>query len=231
MRSINIQKQSGFSLLELALVLSVLTILVIQFIPLNNKITETKIENYAITGLFDIAEAAKSYYADEDETWYRTWPADVATLASTGYLQGFNNGNGFGFPYTIAVDAGTGGLTITTTVDNAVSARTIATNYGPLASATGSTITVGVIIPGNETSHDMLVQIEGDTMVGDLIFNDLPADGQSANIEMGDNQILNARQIDSVIFDARPGDGTGNVTADSMETDFISADDFRYTTP
>ncbi len=61
-------------------------------------------------------------------------------------------------------------------------------------------------------------------MVGDLSFN-------GANIEMGNNQIRDVNQIDATTVNARPAAGDGSVTADSMETDLISADDFRYTNP
>ena len=225
-RFLLINRSRGYSLLELAIVLSVLTLLTIQLIPLQDEYNETIAEQYTSSGFQDLAHAAKTFYVQSGGV---SWPADLDTLINAGLLPGYSVGspkrfnNGFGNEYALSVvgDA----IEISSVVASPVNAQSIATAWGPLASydVATSTVTVAVLRPGHEVSHDALLPRDGSRpMIGDL--------------DMQANNLINGAFIysDEVVtdrVDATNTSETGLVESDTVDAKLISAEDFEYKSP
>ena len=216
------RRQAGYSVLELVIVLSVLTLLTIQFVPLQDEYTETAAENYTTRGLYELANGAKAFYVESGSS---AWPADLSTLLDAGFIPGYSStssrrfNNGFGNEYQLASVGDS--LEITTSVADSSNAQAIASSWGPLARYEVATnqVTVTVLRPGYEISHDALLTRDGSRpMIGDL-------DMQDSNVLNGD--AVYSQSIETNRVFARD-DGTGLVQTDTMETTLISAETFEY---
>lgn len=214
--------QRGYSILELAIVLSVLTLLTIQFIPLQDELTDTRAEQYTLQGLHELANAAKAFYV---ETGSSAWPADLDALLDANYLPGYSSAsgrrynNGYGNPFQLGSVSNS--LVITTQVADPSNAQAIASAWGPLASfdATNAQVQVTVLRPGYEVSHDALLPRDGSRpMVGSLDMQ---------NNDVLDGNAIYSNSVETTRVNARDS-GTGLVQTDTVETTLISAETFEY---
>ena len=222
-------RQRGYSILELAIVLSVLTLLTIQFIPLQDELTDTRAEQYTLQGLHELANAAKAFYV---ETGSSAWPADLDALLDANYLPGYSSAsgrrynNGYGNPFQLG--SVTNSLVITTQVADPSNAQAIASAWGPLASFDATTpeikadleeMQVTVLRPGYEVSHDALLPRDGSRpMVGSLDMQ---------NNDVLDGNAIYSNSVETTRVNARDS-GTGLVQTDTVETTLISAETFEY---
>ncbi len=210
--------QAGFSALELVIVLSVLTLLTIQFVPLREEYSKSVAEQYTLQGLFELSNAAKAFFVNEGNG---SWPANLNALLVAKLLPGYEAegsrrfNNGFGKPFSVTPEGDS--LQISTEVGDTVSAQTIVQEWGPLASFDAATarVTVVVLRPGYEVSHYALLPRDGSRpMTGDLSLG---------NQNLVDADLLFANQINALDVRARD-----QVIADVVETRLISADEFEY---
>ncbi len=214
--------QRGFSALELVIVLSVLTLLTMQFIPLREEYTQSVAEQYTLRGLVELANASKAFYVQSGNG---AWPADMDAILNANLLPGYTVGgsrrfnNGFGNPYQVTPVADT--VEISTEVSSSVSAQAITQEWGPLArfDPALNVITVVALRPGYEVAHDAL----------------LPRDGSrpmTGALEMQSNDLLNGGALfsDSVETNrvTATNEGSGLVQSDTVETILMSAENFQY---
>jgi competence protein ComGC len=213
----SIKKQAGFSMLELAIVLSVLTLLTIQFIPLRDEYTETVAEQYTLRGFYEIANAVKAFYVQGGSSW----PADMDALLTAGLLPGYavdglrRFNNGFGNAYQLAALGDS--VEITTEVNSSVNAQAIAREWGPLASynTTLKTITVTALRPGYEVAHDAFFLHNGDKPM-------------TGNIEMDMNNLFDANAVHAQSVETVEVRATEKVITETVETGLISATNYEY---
>ena len=218
-----LKKQNGFSILELVIVLSVLTLLTIQFIPLRDEYTETVAEQYTLRGFYEIANAAKAFYVESGNS---VWPANMDALIAADLLPGYETdgtrrfNNGFGNAFQLSVQGNS--VAITTVVSKSVNALAIAREWGPLASydMADNTITVIALRPGYEVAHDSFFLHSG-------------AKPMTGDIEMAKNSLLDAQGVYAQELNtnrvlATVEDGSGLVDTDTVTTTLISADHYEY---
>ena len=92
----NVLKNSGFSLFELSLVLTILTIVILAVFYSSGKIRQGAVAERAMNELEAIAKASLEYYSANN-----TWPVSMSDLLPT-YLAGqADSVNPFGNAYTI----------------------------------------------------------------------------------------------------------------------------------
>ncbi|MEO0367209.1 MAG: hypothetical protein AAF197_00330 [Pseudomonadota bacterium] len=208
--------QQGFSALELVLVLSVLTLLTLQFVPLQEQFSEAVAENYTVTGLTELAKASKSFYGENG-----AWPGDLNTLIGAGFLPGYSTetgprfNNGFGASFNLTQNGNI--LELSTTVDTFQNARAIASTWGPLSKVSGTLVTVSVLRPGTEVAHDRLLNRFGED------------DGMQAGLEMNDNNIVDAGAVNSDTVSTNIIVGRERIESEDLITSVdIEADNYIY---
>lgn len=220
MKKNGVNKQDGFSLIELTIVLSVLTLLALQSVQWFAAQARQNYEDINARSLSLLSQAAMGYYADN-----LAWPVSPAELVTSQHLAIFRNVNTSGNPFVFTITPVTvanprPALRISTQFDTVAEARDVEGKFGTTASVVGTTLTLGVSVPGTEISHDHLVPRDGSRDVfGDLEFN-------GANIDLGNNRIFNAARIT-----VTQGDNSGLVLADTVTADAMNANTFTYTNP
>lgn len=204
-----INEQKGDALVAAIIAVFIVGLMVIQlYIPVTEQYIRVNQEARTKSDIATIIEAVISHRVDETQPWVGTFPTDVATLQTRGYLQFFNNFNVIGNPYVLTITGRT--FTVSTDLGTAERANTQAALLGNSVSVTGSTISVAGSAPGDELSHLALLPTDGTRpMIGDFQLS--PG---IANIEMNENQIRAASLIE-----ARNAAGTGVVSADAVESD------------
>lgn len=200
---VRIQKQTGFTLLPVAMTVAIFSFISIQLIPIRQSASDYVSRTATVAGINELAAAAKASYVDPSNPNQGTWPASPQVLRANLYLAGFQNINGYGFPYSFSDSGGT--FIITTTTENETQAREIASHFGGLASVSANEVSVAWSRPGYESSHDELVHRDGSRDVFGTIIHRA---GGSAGI------VLNGNDIDSA----------GTVGADTLESDLIDSD-------
>ena len=214
-------RQCGFTLIQAALVMALMSYVSTLAIPLLGDWRRAKAVSNTRHGFEQLAQAAVAYRADESQSWYGTWPATPATLVPR-YLPIFNDANGRGQPYTFSV-SGTG-LTISTTMNSLIEARLVASNWSSVASVTAKTVTLAIAIPGQESSHSQLLDRAGVRSVQATMEYDPGAD-----IALQDNDIWGANRITATNrVTVTNASGTALIDADVVNGSAMSATTFRY---
>ena len=189
--------QDGFTLVEMVVVLAVLAGLSQAWYAWVSQQREEAVVERTVRGLLEIDEALYAYRIDRD-----VWPGNITEIAP--YLPGFQNldatagtggVNGVGLPYSIAA-SGTG-LEITTELLSESQARGVALAFPNTATIdlTTNEVTIGIPVPGLESSHAALVHRDGSlAMQGDLDLggNDLVNVGE---VTLGDLSFSSAAAI------------------------------------
>jgi hypothetical protein len=216
-------RQAGFSLLPVALSVAVMAALAAQLLPLSSRLQAYTFRTATVAGINELAAAAKVFYIHPDN--HNAWPSDPETLVEGDYLAGFENRNGFGYPYEFQVIGDT--LTIKTIVRDTIQAQEVAANFGGLAVVDGPQVSVSWSIPGAEASHEALIPRDGSRDVfGKLVHRA----GGNAGIALNDNDIESVRLVNaSGTLRVRNPNNLGLIDADNGAIDLLTVNDIRIT--
>ncbi len=185
-------KQKGFGLPGAALALGVLAYVSFQLIPIAARLQFYIFRTATVSGINELAQAGKTFYVDPDNA--SAWPATPQTLVAGNYLAGFENRNGYGYPYTFAVTGSS--LSISTQVSDDAQANNVASHFGGLATVAGSTVTVVWSAPGNDANHQALIPRDGSRDVfGDINFRA----GSGADLVLNGNNIRSTELIEAEV--------------------------------
>ena len=209
-------KQDGFTLLEFGIVLAIFSYLVILSIPIINAINKEAQSGAVTRTLITLANAAYAHYGDESETWFESWPGNVGTLTTRGYLPVFNNVAPGGERYEVRL-AGRG-LEISIDLQNLELAQRVRGDWGSAATIDDTRLTIGLPPPLEASQHTHLIARDGSVDV----FGDLNFRAGLADIDMHGNEIRNVRRI------TVQNNGTGLVQSDVVVTNALDARVFRY---
>ena len=209
-------------MLPMALTVAMIGFLAYQLIPMASTLQYYTFRTATVTGINELAAASKVFYIDPANA--NAWPADPQTLAANNYLAGFQNRNGYGYPYTFSVVGNT--LNITTQVSDAVQANEVASHFAGLAVTNGNEVTVSWSVPGAEASHEALIPRDGSRDVFGQITHRA---GGSAGLVLNDNDIQSVRRINSSDRVSVKNGGSGLVEADVGAIDVLTVNDIRIT--
>lgn len=209
---------AGFSLLSMTMAVGLFAYLSIALVPLFGKMQLAIYKTATVSGINELAQASKNYYIDPLNGL--SWPESPGALEASGYLSGFQNRNGYGYPYTFAVSGHS--LSISTQVASADQALLVASHFGGLATTSEAFVTVQWSAPGNDASHQLLVARDGSRDVfGDLEFRA----GGEARILLNGNDIEEAGSVEvNQSLDVRNASGSGMISADNAIVDELTVD-------
>ncbi|MDE2009149.1 MAG: type II secretion system protein [Candidatus Omnitrophica bacterium] len=147
-------RKTGFSLLEMTLVMIIITIIASAVIPqLINQYT-TNAANKTALDISAIEEASRAYYIANNQQWPQpndTYPTAIAVLQAGGYLPptwnpinpfGYGSSGQSNFKYFVS----SSGPLLTVSTNVPIAATSIIQNLLPTTSVSGSTITSSVSI-------------------------------------------------------------------------------------
>lgn len=125
------RNQSGFTLLELAVVLAVITILAGAAMPTVAKRVRVAYAQKTAQEIGIIQDASKNYYIDN-----KGWPASISTLQTAGYLaSAWSGSNPWGNAYAVSEGATPQTFKVSTTMPSELTGA--ATALLPSSSAVG----------------------------------------------------------------------------------------------
>ena len=159
------QKQAGFSLIQMVLAIGLMSYLTLQLIPYVSAWQEAQLIRVTRLGIEQIAQAAVSFRANQhDHFTVAVWPADLQILVTDGYLPGpvtrYKNGYGNDYDLNFPILPGRW-LEISTEMQTAQQALKLVADWGAIAQVNGTVVTVNIAVPGQESSHSELVQLDG----------------------------------------------------------------------
>lgn len=217
------KKQQGSTMLGMSLTVLMLGYLAFQLIPLASRMQSYTFRTATVTGINELAQAARTFYVNPANS--QTWPASPDVLTSSNYLPDFENRNGYGYPFSFSV-IGTG-LIITTQAADSVQATEIASHFGGLASVSGSDVSVTWSAPGTDANHQALVPRDGSRDVFGTITHRA---GGSAGLILNGNNINSVGELDSTgSVTIRNSGSTGLINADVGAIDTLTVNEFRIT--
>ncbi len=145
------RNQRGFTLLEIAVVLVVITILAGAAMPTVAKKVRIAYAQKTAQEIGIIQDASKNYYIDN-----KGWPASISTLQTAGYLSSVWSGNNpWGNAYAVSEGATPQTFKVSTTMPSELTGA--ATALLPSSSAVGGVVTSEIPVPGEEPSLESLV--------------------------------------------------------------------------
>ena len=241
------QKQEGFSLIQMVMAIGLMSYMTIQLIPYVTAWQENQLIRVTRHGIEQIAQAAVAFRAaQEDHFSVAVWPADLQILVTDGYLPGpvtrYKNSVGNDYDLNLPTPPDRW-LEISTEMITTQQALKVAADWGAFSEVNGAVITVNIAIPGQESSHGELVQIDGShdgqqqVMRGPLHWNtaltELDAGGNPIPtrdaIDLGGNDIDQVRNLDVQrrLRVEEPG-GTALFEADVGNVQALTTTTFRY---
>ena len=147
------KKQSGFTLLEMSLVLLVMAAIAIPATEgIKQQVRKLKLERGA-REVVAIQEAGLRYYQDNG-----SWPANINTLVNTNYLPAGSTVSPWGSAYTTSASGNN--FTVSVNTDANAQATRLQSRL-PFTSTTNRTVRSTVGIPGTETAHLALTPRDG----------------------------------------------------------------------
>lgn len=161
-------RHAGFTLVEVALVMAILSLLAAAVVPVAVRQVELQFAQRTGREVSLIQEAAKWFYVDQ-----RQWPASIAELQAGGYLNPSWNGlTPWGEPYALTRTSAS--FSVSAPVPAGVEGQVQQLVVTPSTATQGANVVVTstVPIPGREASLAMLVHKEGDWMSGPLELRD-----------------------------------------------------------
>ncbi|MCY4425873.1 MAG: hypothetical protein OXC05_02425 [Halieaceae bacterium] len=240
------QKEAGFSLIQMVMAIGLMSFMTIQLIPYVTAWQEAQLIRVTRLGIEQIAQASVAFRADQhDHFTVATWPADLQRLVTDGYLPGpvTRYMNSVGEPYNLNTPTPPDRwLEISTEMLTTQQALKVAADWGAFSSVNGAVITVNIAVPGQESSHSELVQLDGShdglqqEMRGPLHWDtalmELDAMGNTVPtrdaISLGDNDLDQVRQL-NVRERLRVQDGgAGLLEADAANVQALTATELRY---
>lgn len=219
----NLKATRGFALIQMAMAVVLLAFISAQLVPVAAQARFMVYQKATVAGYNELMQATKTYYMNHLHDV--AWPASPSSLVADGLLIGFQNRNGYGYPYSFAVEAST--FRIQTQVANNAEALAVAAHFGGLASVTDNMVTVNMVPPGTDANHNALVARDGvRDIYGTLVFRA----GSGANIRMNSNNIESLGRLDSTgSLNVRNGSGTGLINADVGAIDVLTVNEIRIT--
>ena len=209
------QKHQGFSIIQMVLAIGLMSFLTVQLIPYVSAWQERKLIQATKHVVEQIAQAAVAFRAERDEfSTNRSWPLDLAILVGDGYLPApaTRYTNSFGDPINMAAAAPPGmWLEISTEMQTVRQARLLAGSWGSIATINGERVTLIIVVPGQESSHSQVVNLDGShdsqqqVMRGPLHWTTNPLMGfdtggnlitTSVAMDLGNNDIENVEDQD-----------------------------------
>lgn len=156
-------RQSGYSLLEMTIVMAVIGVLLQGFFALKQDLMDEAAVKRTVEGFALIDEALYAH-----RTALGSWPASIDALSS--YLPNFQNTNGVGRLYSIRREGS--GIVISTEMKNTLQQVAVASEF-PVNGQTGdgTTVSIGLPLPGLESAHSQLLHLRGGTMQGNINMN------------------------------------------------------------
>ncbi|MCB2425753.1 pilus assembly FimT family protein [Methylophaga pinxianii] len=182
----NLVKQSGFTIIELMIVMIVMSLFAAPFAYQHiMKFEEDRIE-IAVAEINDLFQSAQNYAAEQDSEWPSeadNCASAITTLNAENYLQGFSLRTPFGTNLSTSCTTGDG-KRFMVSID-AVSAGNaeVLNSYLPSSTVSGNLVTVSVPMPAAIPALDHLLPRDGSRpMTGDL--------------DMGGNRLLEVENIE-----------------------------------
>ncbi|HAH20142.1 MAG TPA: hypothetical protein DCL49_04465 [Candidatus Omnitrophica bacterium] len=187
-RNISIINKKGFTLIEIVVVLSILTIMTATILPREIKRIQIKAGEKTALEMAVIQEAARAYYVANN-----SWPASLAVLKTEGYLNSsWTTNNPWGNTYSISSSGST--FTVNTNVEtewvNLVS-RDL-----PSATISGNMVSSTIPIPGSATNPSIpagVILMWSGTIVS-IPSGWVLCDGNNGTPDLRDKFIVGARQ-------------------------------------
>jgi len=200
----NLVKQSGFTIIELMIVMIVMSLFAAPFAYQHiMKFEEDRIE-IAVAEINDLFQSAQNYAAEQGGDW----PGEasnctnaISVMEGANYLEGFSIRTPFGTNVATSCTTGSGKRFLVT-VDAVDSGNAqLLDGYLPSSNVTGSLVTVSVPMPASIPALEHLLPRDGSrSMTGDL--------------DMDGNDILNANQVstETVLLNSIVSKGTSCAT-------------------
>ena len=241
------QIQAGFSLIQMVMAIGLMSFMTIQLIPYVTAWQEAQLIRVTRLGIEQIAQAAVAFRAaQEDHFSVAVWPADLQILVTDGYLPSpvtrYKNSVGNDYDLNLPTPPDRW-LEISTEMITTQQALKVAADWGAFSEVNGAVITVNIAIPGQESSHSELVQLDGShdgqqqVMRGplhwDAALTELDAGGNPIPtrdaIDLGGNDIDQVRNLDVQrrLRVEEPG-GTALFEADIGNIQALTATQFSY---
>ena len=238
------QKQAGFSIIQMVLAIGLMSFMTIQLIPYVTAWQEAQLIRVTRLGIEQIAQASVAFRAAQhDHFTVATWPTDLQVLVADGHLPGpvtrYKNSVGNDYSLNIPTPPDRW-LEVSTEMLTTQQARKVVADWGAFATVNAAVVTVNIAVPGQESSHSELVQLDGShdglqqVMRGPLHWNTpvLDAGGNPfvppVAIDLGGNDIDQVREL-NVRERLRVQDaGAGLLEADVANIQILTATDFRF---
>ena len=240
------QKQAGFSIIQMVLAIGLMSFMTIQLIPYVTAWQEAQLIRVTRHGIEQIAQAAVAFRAAQhDHFTVATWPTDLQILVTDGYLPGpvtrYKNSVGNDYDLNLPTPPDRW-LEISTEMITTQQALKVAADWGAFSEVNGAVITVNIAIPGQESSHSELVQLDGShdgqqqVMRGPLHWDsalleiDALGNAVATNeaIDLGDNNIDQVRQLNVRRLLRVEDSGAGRLEADIANIQALTVTTFSY---
>ena len=234
-------------MIQMVMAIGLMSYMTIQLIPYVSAWQENQLIRVTRHGIEQIAQAAVAFRAaQEDHFSVAVWPADLQILVIDGYLPGpvtrYKNSVGNDYDLNLPTPPDRW-LEISTEMITTQQALKVAADWGAFSEVNGAVITVNIAIPGQESSHSELVQLDGShdgqqqVMRGPMHWNtaltELDAGGNPIPtrdaIDLGGNDIDRVRNLDVQrrLRVEEPG-GTALFEADVGNVQALTTTTFRY---
>lgn len=189
-------RQSGFTIIELLIVMMIISILAVPFAYQHIKKFEEDRIAITIAEVNDLFQSAQNFAAEQDGEWpseIDNCASAISTMETADYLQGFNLRSPFGTNLITSCTTGVG-KRFNVTID-AINPGNAELLKADLASSTvsGSIVTVSVPMPSAIPALEHLLPRDGSRpMTGDL--------------DMGGNRLLEVENIEFPEMDTTSGE-------------------------
>jgi prepilin-type N-terminal cleavage/methylation domain-containing protein len=159
--------RAGFTLVEVALAMAILSVLAAAVIPVAIRQVELQFAQRTGREMSLIQEAAKWFYVDR-----RRWPTSISELQTGRYLnRSWNGRTPWGQSYTLRSTSSSFSISAPVPAGVAGQVRQLVVMPSSASQGADVVVTSTVPVPGREASLAMLVHKEGDTMTGPLRFS------------------------------------------------------------
>ena len=230
-------RERGFTLIELSLALAVMATLTLALARMNALDALNVARNATVATMFEVSEAAKTYYIREVDSGRCTsgdvdcWPADITVLTEgtpppvfrPSLLADRADLNGWGLAITLSRDPlNPDLLEVSSSAPDPGGALAVAVAFGGLADAfdpfNRERINTTWTAPGTDANHVALLDRAGTReMIGPITFDRTAwLNALAPSIDAGGGDIVNVNELQADIVDA-----------DSVDVDTIIAGSLR----
>lgn len=197
MKGTAVKKQSGFTIFELVIVMTVMSILAAPLVYQSMQNFEEDRIEIAVAEINDLFQSAQNYAAEQDGEWPSesdNCATSITEMENENYLDGFSVRSPFGTDLVTSCTTGDGKRFSVTLDATQSGVAELLKSYLPSSTVTNRFVTVSVPMPASIPALEHLLPLDGSReMTGDL--------------NMGENTILNSEDIElnSVEADASEG--------------------------